>query len=174
MLRCTIEEDDRVPDTEPMTESRTPTNSLRLLAAALAAIAALLLFAGCGTDGEQAAAEHAEETPAPERGDVIDAVIDRFGAEVGEGRDPYGELAALLVPDGTTATDEAFIDALAARLGPEYDGVRDLDVLLDALVEQVGAEGIEDLDDLLAAVSAWATDGAVSYTHLTLPTNACV
>lgn len=160
MLRSTIERAPSVPDTGHMTEPRTPTHPLRTLVLALA-VAALFVVSGCSGDSEQAAAEGGVETPPPATSDVIDAVIDRFGVDVADGRDVHAELAAILVPEGTAATDEAFIDALAARLGPDFDGEWDLDVLLDALAEQVGTEGIENLDDLLAAVGRWASDGVI-------------
>ena len=142
------------------TRSTRPPIPHRLLLV-LAALASLLFFTGCSGDGESASAEDGIEAPAPPTDEVVDEVLRRFGASGEDGRDIHAELARLLVPEGTAMTDEAFIDALAARLGPEFDGVRDLDVLLDALVEQVGPEDIESIDDLLAAVAAWASDGVI-------------
>lgn len=165
MLRCTIERPAPIPDTGDMTETRTSTDTLaRLAALLLAVIAGLGLLAGCSSDGESAAAEDPSEVEAPPVDDVLDDVLSRFGVSIGDeatAQQLRDDLAALLVPEGTPLTDDAFIDALAARLGPEFDGVRDLDVLLDALVEQVGADGIESLDDLLAAVDDWATEGVI-------------
>ena len=143
----------------------------------------VLLGSACGhgPDADSAVApvaSSAQPTAAPserpevEADTIADALVGHFDGLTAETGEPISDdeaevlrdsVIGLLVPDGVDADDAvAFAEALAGRLGGDYADETDPDVLLEALIAELTTTGdITTLDELLAAIEAWATDGVI-------------
>lgn len=170
-------------DVNPIKTQLDSTAGGRRIASSLAALfvaAALFLLAGCsgpvsGAETNQLAGPGGETGDTAEiiegrlvnieagADDVVDGVLDRLGIAGMDDPDVRAEILERLVPDGVDITDDAALAAaLAGRLGPVFADVDDVDVLLEAVVAQLTADGeVTSADELLAAISAWANDGVI-------------
>ncbi|MEM8707618.1 MAG: hypothetical protein AAGE98_14230 [Actinomycetota bacterium] len=126
---------------------------------------------GSDADGDDDRRDDDEES-AVDGTVVADNLVGRIGGLVGADGEPLADdeadavraqLIELLVPDGVDVDDPAFAEALAARLGPDYAGIDDVDELIEALIDELDLEPGEEIqaDDLLERVDEWASDGVV-------------
>lgn len=136
---------------------------------------------GIGATGErvsnEAPAPAPVPTPTPEQiaAEVGDDTVQAF---VGELRQDGTEIDDESAPVATTelgdvldeiagqhaaneSSEQALAEGLAKRLGGEFTANTDLDVLLAAVVDQVGLDADASIDEVLAAVEGWANRGRI-------------
>lgn len=181
--QSTIEPNGWIPESDAMTKRPAPSTRPVLL---LIGIVLVLLTSACGggADPESAAATPVAEAdgsstpatgerPSVEADTVATALVAHFDGLTGTNGEAISAEEAdalrtsvieLLVPDGVDPDDPvAVAEALAGRLGGEYAGETDPDVLIEALIAELAAEGgdITTVGDLLAAIESWATGDVI-------------
>ena len=92
--------------------------------------------------------------------EVLDALVERLlpDAAIGEERSA-ARVRLIMAFGGDPATDDAsiLVEGLIRRLGPELEGMGDLDSLVDAAIAQIDPDRtINSVADLLEQVDSWA------------------